>query len=64
MFTFDADRAVLGFAIGLLAAGTFGLLAILGQFSALAPVILRAAAAKWCIYIGLGGTILIWRKSK
>lgn len=62
MYTFDANMALFGFAIGLVAGGVHGLLVLPSQVGVLAPAVLQAAAAKWCIYLGLGGTILIWRK--
>jgi len=62
VFIFDPNKALFGFAIGLVAGGVLGLLVLPGQVGVLAPAVLQAAAAKWCIYLGLGGTILIWRK--
>jgi hypothetical protein len=63
MFTFDTDRAILGMAIGLVFGGLIGLPMLFIAPEATAPALLVLQAAKWLLYVGLGGTILIWRRS-
>ncbi|MBK9519674.1 MAG: hypothetical protein IPO09_20570 [Anaeromyxobacter sp.] len=62
MFHFDLKRGIYGFALGLVLAGSIGVPAVALQAETLAPLVFWSQAIKWLLYLGLGGTILIWRE--
>jgi len=64
MFVFDFRRAITGMAIGLVVGGLIGVPLLFLEADTQAPAVLLARAAKWHLYLGIGGTILIWHKGR
>jgi len=62
VISFDTNAGLLGLGLGLVAGGALGLpLTLLGP-GPQASALVWSQTVKFFLYLGLGGTILIWRK--